>query len=510
MAKLFAPKVFLIVGGIFWSLLLLFHLYIPINETPNFSVLYMSLLGLFLFSFYNYFDLLYDDIGQKNIFYSIYKLFINSLKITVPILFVLFFEIFEISSRVFSSEFFQIFIYNFSITTGFVFLLMNFVVFKRLIFFESSAVMRSIFMFFQIGVFLIFISDLLYNFFPSDNYQYLLAVIFMLGGVLFFNQKWIAYMHFDQKWKTILIFLFLLSFIVLIYIIISFDQSHSMFYFDIKSSLIFILLMAFNFTYLSVSILISTFNLPTSPVFDKIQNESYLARKVQENLIPVKLPNSKKLKLSSYYMPHFALGGDYFDYIELSKDKFLISIADVSGKGIPAALLMSNVQACLRTMTRQTEDIKKIVEELNFQISLRGLSERFVSIFLCIYDLKNKTLQYINCGHPHPLLFFDNKVEELSEGSTVLGMFEKLPQLNYKKISNISNFNLFCYTDGITEAKNNVDDYYGSSRLKNLFASKIQTSPAFVSDVIEDLNNFKGKKITDDDITLLLASVNNE
>ena len=188
--------------------------------------------------------------------------------------------------------------------------------------------------FFQIGVLLIFICDLLYNFFPSDNYQYLLAGVFMIGGVLFFNQKWIAYMHFDQKWKTILIFLFLLSFIVLIYLIISLEQNHYAFHFDVKSSLLFILLMVFNFTYLSVSILISTFNLPTSPVFDKIQNESYLARKVQENLIPTKLPNSKKIKISS------------IDYVSSS----------------------SNNEIGIELTTESVSNIYKIFEKLDYKI----------------------------------------------------------------------------------------------------------------------------------------------
>ena len=142
---------------------------------------------------------------------------------------------------------------------------MNFIVYKRLIFFEASTIMKSIFHLFQYGVISIFLFDVLYNFFPSNVYQYFLGGLFMIGGVLFFNQKWIAYMLFDEKWKTIIFSLFLLFgvFIIYQYFFIGFEYNIAQF--EIKSSLFFILLMAFNFTYLSISVLINLFNLPTSP-----------------------------------------------------------------------------------------------------------------------------------------------------------------------------------------------------------------------------------------------------
>ena len=139
----------------------------------------------------------------------------------------------------------------------------------------------------------------------------------------------------------------------------------------------------------------------------------------------------KKLKIFSFYKPHFTLGGDYYDYIPINENKFLVCIADVC-KGIPAALMMSNVQASIRTMIRNTEDLKKTVEELNYQINLRGLSERFVSMFICIYDFKSKSLEYINCGHPHPLIAYNDKIVTLDKGSTVLGMFPQLPEIKFK------------------------------------------------------------------------------
>tara|TARA_B100001057_G_scaffold382754_1_gene388835 strand:+ start:18194 stop:19147 length:954 start_codon:yes stop_codon:yes gene_type:complete len=316
-------------------------------------------------------------------------------------------------------------------------------------------------------------------------------------------------MLFDEKWKTILISIFLIFSNILIYQFFVINQAFFIPYFDIKTLLFLILLMGFNFTYLSVSILINIFNLPTSPVFDDFQNERYVARKVQENLIPNVLPNSKKLKITSSYMPHYALGGDYYDYIPLNDNKFLVCIADVSGKGVPAALLMSNVQASLRTMARQTDSLQKIVEELNFQINLRGLSERFVSMFLCVYDFSLKSLEYVNCGHPHPIIFYDKKVESLDKGSTVLGMFRELPKFKVSKISVKESFHLFCYTDGLIETQNDFGDFYGTKRVYKLFTENRKKPKKFIKNVITDLNEFKGNNLIDDDITLLMTSVNN-
>ena len=271
----------------------------------------------------------------------------------------------------------------------------------------------------------------------------------------------------------------------------------------------FVLLYGFLFTYLTVSVLISIFNLPTSPVFDYIQNERVIAKKIQENLIPNSLPSTKKLKIYSCYQPYFSLGGDYFDYIPIDDKKFLLCIADVSGKGIPAALMMSNLQASMRTMVRHTNNLKKIVIELNYQLTLRGLSERFISIFICIYDYVNKTLEYVNCGHPHPIISYNNKLEFLDRGPTVLGILSDLPDFSVTKIKTPEGFYLFCYTDGLTETQNNLGDFYGSQKIMELFQQKKSSTKEIINLVIKDLNAFRGNNLTRDDITLLITKVQN-
>lgn len=507
------PNFYLITGSLFWALYSFFHIILLFEDQTFYSstyrFIYLVLLGSFIFSFYQYYDLVFPKISRKVIFANFFKLFIYSIKAIFPVVLIYILYFFKIGDNFIYSPAFSNFINEFVTGISLLFLIINFIFFKRLILFETTSIMKSIFFVFQYGALIIFLFDIIYNFYPSVIYQYFLGLLFMIGAILFFNQKWIAYLHFDQKWKTILICSFLLGSNILLFQFFTLNNQFFTPYFDIQNSLFFILLIAFNFSYISISTLINIFNLPTSPVFDDIQNERYIARKVQENLIPNSLPNSKKLKITSSYMPHYALGGDYYDYISLGEDKFLICIADVSGKGIPAALLMSNVQASLRTMVRQSQNLKNIVEELNFQINLRGLSERFVSMFISIYDYKSQVLEYVNCGHPHPIIYYDKNVETLDKGSTVLGMFSELPKFDVSRIKIKKDFNIFCYTDGLTETQNDFGEFYGSKRLLKLFSDTKKKPQKFIKLVIEDLNNFRGNNLTEDDITLLMTKVKN-
>src|SRR5690606_1346513 len=124
------------------------------------------------------------------------------------------------------------------------------------------------------------------------------------------------------------------------------------------------------------------------------------------------------------YFPHQTVGGDYYDYVRLPEDKFLVCIADVSGKGIPAALLMSNFQASLQALVRQTTDLDYIIRELNFLVKQNSGGERFITFFAAIYDLKKRRLTYINAGHNPPLLISGGKILLLEQGTTVLGAFD--------------------------------------------------------------------------------------
>lgn len=243
-------------------------------------------------------------------------------------------------------------------------------------------------------------------------------------------------------------------------------------------------------------------------VQEAFQREMEIAKKVQNFLFPTSLPNTPRLKIQATYLPHHSVGGDYYDYVKISESKFLICVADVSGKGVPAALLMSNFQATMKVLVHRTTDLKEIVAVLNKATFESGNAENFITFFLGIYDFEEKTFEYINCGHNPLYLIQDKKLEKLEKGTTVLGMFEPLPFIESAKISNLSEFIFFGYTDGLTETFNEQDEQFGEERMEQMIRTADDLS--YLHNVImQELTAFKGRNAFADDITILSCRVNN-
>jgi phosphoserine phosphatase RsbU/P len=232
------------------------------------------------------------------------------------------------------------------------------------------------------------------------------------------------------------------------------------------------------------------------------RKELEIAKEVQSFLFPKNLPDNQSIKIKASYYPHDSIGGDYYDYIKFSNDSFLICIADVSGKGIPAALLMSNFQASLRTLVRQTRDLKQIVEELNYNILDNAKGERFITFFIAIFDLTAGKINYINAGHNPPMLIANGEVTMLDKGTTILGVFNKLPFVNQQEIPLPEHSLLFAYTDGLTETSSEDGEEYGNERLQSYLQQQDVSQADFLhASLYEELNRFKGKAKFPDDIT---------
>ncbi|WKZ58407.1 MAG: PP2C family protein-serine/threonine phosphatase [Cyclobacteriaceae bacterium] len=244
---------------------------------------------------------------------------------------------------------------------------------------------------------------------------------------------------------------------------------------------------------------------------EAFRKELEIASDVQQFLFPEKLPNTDLLNVEASYLPHDVIGGDYYDYIPINKNQFLLCIADVSGKGIPAALMMSNFQASLRTLLRQTPNLRDIIEALNFQVLENAKGEKFITFFACIYDISLKTLVYVNCGHNPPILCDrKNGIRLLEDGSTVLGAMHPLPFLNEGFITDLEQFRLFCYTDGLTETINEAGEEFGMERLMKYFhddSTRVKDMRTIHNDIIVELDNFKGRNGYHDDITMVSCRV---
>ncbi len=248
----------------------------------------------------------------------------------------------------------------------------------------------------------------------------------------------------------------------------------------------------------------------------QLQQEAYrreleIAKKVQNFLFPKQLPHNHRLKIEAVYLPHQDVGGDYYDYLSIDNDRFLVCVADVSGKGVPAALLMSNFQASLRTLVRKTYDAQEIVTELNHIITESGNGENFITFFLGIYSFSEKSFEYINCGHNPLYIVTDDGVQELNNGTTILGMFDPLPFLETNTINNLDHFFFFGYTDGLTETFNFQDDQFGEDRLLSFLEKGMpEDINMFHKDIFKSLDDFRGGTPYRDDITMLSCLVKNQ
>ena len=241
------------------------------------------------------------------------------------------------------------------------------------------------------------------------------------------------------------------------------------------------------------------------------RKEMDIAKNVQSYLFPDKLPEDDHVHIFANYWPHHTIGGDYYDVIPLEDNKLMMCIADVSGKGIPAALLMSNFQASLRTLVRKTDVLKDIVEELNYQILRNANGENFITVFLAIYDKKTRQLDFINAGHNPPFLVKpDCGIEFLEEGTTILGVFNDLPFLREGRVEVDKDSLFFLYTDGVTETINEKDEFFGVENLLEFFKNNKNGSlKKLHDDLYQEITQFKGNNPHHDDITIMTVKVMN-
>ncbi|MBL7918263.1 MAG: SpoIIE family protein phosphatase, partial [Bacteroidia bacterium] len=183
----------------------------------------------------------------------------------------------------------------------------------------------------------------------------------------------------------------------------------------------------------------------------QINKELELAQSMQQMLFPHDLPNTDSFRVSALYMPHQQVGGDYYDFIQLNNHEYIFCMADVSGKGLSAALLMSNLQATLQSLSNYTHNLKDIIIELNKRVIKNTNYEKFVSFFLGKINTKSQQLTYINAGHNAPLIYYDKKFISLSKGTTLLGIQENLRDIEVDIFNYALDLTLFCYTDGLTD-----------------------------------------------------------
>jgi len=237
-----------------------------------------------------------------------------------------------------------------------------------------------------------------------------------------------------------------------------------------------------------------------------IQKELELAQGMQRLLFPQALPDNDRLQAHALYIPHQQVGGDYYDFIELNKDEFIFCMADVSGKGVAAALMMSNLQATLRVLLKYTHNITEIVLDFNQRIYDNAKGKKFVSLFIAKYNAAKRQLSYINAGHNPPILMMPNGAILLDKGCTLLGIVNPLPELDHETIFVPKDSLLFAYTDGLTDTQNEKGETLHESEIEILLRKNSMKNPEFINhDMMYFLDEFRGDVPFSDDIALFCS-----
>lgn len=235
-----------------------------------------------------------------------------------------------------------------------------------------------------------------------------------------------------------------------------------------------------------------------------MQKELKLAADMQNMLVPSQLPNNEFIEASAFYKPHTNIGGDYYDFIQVNDHEIAFCISDISGKGIPAAILMANFQANMRILLTRRYTLPQFIDVLNSKVIEITKAEKFITLFIATYNYKTRKLSYVNAGHNPSILFLNGEVQLLDQGCTILGMFDSLPYINYGEVTVEPGSIILNYTDGLSEAANNDGKLFDVDGLINFIHQNHSLSlQDFNTRLIDHVIAYKQDTDFDDDITLL-------
>jgi phosphoserine phosphatase RsbU/P len=247
----------------------------------------------------------------------------------------------------------------------------------------------------------------------------------------------------------------------------------------------------------------------------KLENELSIANEVQQQLFPRSLPNLKGIEIEAICRPARVVSGDYYDFIRISPTRLAIALADISGKGISAALLMANVQAALRSdvlryrngqpgIHHEQIDTAEIVSHLNLHLFRNTSDERYATFFFGVYDLETRQLHYTNAGHLPPIYIHGGSVRRLEIGGMVVGLFNDVPfQQGAVEIEHGGM--LVAYSDGLIEPENVYGEEFGTTRLVEVATrNKDASSHAIAEAMMHAAEEWSGSPEQADDMTVIV------
>jgi len=243
---------------------------------------------------------------------------------------------------------------------------------------------------------------------------------------------------------------------------------------------------------------------------EALRKELELAARMQMMLIPdnKKLPANNRIRVQGFYNPHYEVGGDYYDFLTLSDTTVGFCIADVSGKGMSAALLMSNFQASLRVLFTAEVDLDVLLRKLNTVVVLNSSGECFITLFIARFNMNSRVLEYVNAAHTPPVIIdvMSGTSSMLRQSCVGVGMLDEMPQVGKEKISITRPTKIICYTDGLSELTDDNGNFIGASTVVKHFPNSKPISENIAA-LIDELDIRTGNPELFDDVSILALEI---
>jgi phosphoserine phosphatase RsbU/P len=239
----------------------------------------------------------------------------------------------------------------------------------------------------------------------------------------------------------------------------------------------------------------------------RLEHEVAIAREVQQQLFPQSFPSLPGLELAAVCRPARMVSGDYYDFFPLGRTRAGIVLADISGKGIFAALLMASLQAMLRSSAAVDAECgtAEVVKRVSSQLFQSTSEDRYATLFYAVYDSEAKTLTYTNAGHLAPLLITDGRVQQLDQGGMVVGVFDD-SQYAQRTLDVPLGSLLVAFSDGLTEPENVYGEEFGIERLRaEILRQRALPAARLAENLVLAVEQWAGMAEQSDDMTVVVA-----
>ena len=246
---------------------------------------------------------------------------------------------------------------------------------------------------------------------------------------------------------------------------------------------------------------------------EKLETEFDVASNIQSKMLPKdfdEFSENESFEIYAYMNPAREVGGDFYDYFKTDEDNVHFVIGDVSGKGIPATLFMVKTMHLIENHSKFNDNLSQVVEKVNNLAYERNKEDLFVTTWIGKLNLKSGKLSYVNAGHNQPLIKhdYDNFEYMDTRPNLVIGGMEDIQYKEHEINLNVGDM-IFLYTDGVTEANDNYDEFYGRNRLREIInKNKDKKLSAIIDEINNDLNTFCNNSEQYDDTTMMIIKYN--